>query len=91
VQESTQRAVADRQLSMLDRALRVGGDEVELRLLRVQIAGVHLWDELRTMEEWRKMRFAYPNSTRMWLAWLDYAQSVFRSFTMPAMVCAHST
>uniref|UniRef100_A0A4W4FV71 NRDE-2, necessary for RNA interference, domain containing n=1 Tax=Electrophorus electricus TaxID=8005 RepID=A0A4W4FV71_ELEEL len=75
------RALLERKVSILDRALESNPGSVDLKLKRLQLCQ-ELWEPAMLLKEWKKLVFIHPNSAPLWKSYLLFAQSHFSTFSM---------
>ncbi|XP_053093783.1 nuclear exosome regulator NRDE2 [Pangasianodon hypophthalmus] len=78
----SERALWDRKLSVVERALQLNPGSVELKLHRLRL-GRGLWDSTTQLKEWKKVVFIHPNSAPLWRSYILFTQSQFSSFSVP--------
>lgn len=78
----SERALWDRKLSVVERALQWNPGSVELKLHRLRL-GRGLWDSATQLKEWKKVVFIHPNSAPLWRSYILFTQSQFSSFSVP--------
>ncbi|KAF5900776.1 protein NRDE2 isoform X1, partial [Clarias magur] len=81
----SERALWDRKLSVVDRALELNPGSVELKLHRLRL-GRGLWDTATQLKEWKKVVFIHPNSAPLWMSYILFTQSQFSSFSVPMVM-----
>ncbi|MCI4383036.1 hypothetical protein PGIGA_G00021890 [Pangasianodon gigas] len=70
----SERALWDRKLSVVERALQLNPGSVELKLHRLRL-GRGLWDSTTQLKEWKKVVFIHPNSAPLWRSYILFTQS----------------
>ncbi|KAG7328065.1 hypothetical protein KOW79_008009 [Hemibagrus wyckioides] len=78
----SERALWDRKLSVVERALQLNPSSVELKLHRLTL-GRGLWDSSTQLKEWKKVVFVHPNSASLWMSYIQFTKSQFSSFSVP--------
>lgn len=77
----SERALVERKVSVLDRALDSNPGAVELKLERLRLCR-ELWEPVVLLKEWKKLVFVHPNSTALWRDYLLFTQSHFSTFSV---------
>ena len=81
----TQKALAERKVSILDSAIKKNIRNLELCFKRLEI-GKDLWDDKKLKQEWDTLVFSFPNKIRVWHKYLAYVQTHFTSFSLTSAV-----
>ncbi|XP_060734896.1 nuclear exosome regulator NRDE2, partial [Tachysurus vachellii] len=84
----SERALLDRKLSVVERALQLNPGCVELKLHRLTL-GRGLWDGPTQLKEWKKVVFIHPNSASLWKSYIQFTQSQFSSFSVPMVTSVY--
>ncbi|MCJ8737249.1 hypothetical protein PDJAM_G00021920 [Pangasius djambal] len=84
----SERALWDRKLSVVERALQLNPGSVELKLHRLRL-GRGLWDSTTQLKEWKKVVFIHPNSAPLWRSYILFTQSQFSSFSVPMVTSVY--
>uniref|UniRef100_A0AAY4B1D1 Protein NRDE2 homolog n=1 Tax=Denticeps clupeoides TaxID=299321 RepID=A0AAY4B1D1_9TELE len=75
------RAVLERKLAVVERAVDSNPGSVELKLERLRLCR-ELWEPAALLKEWKKLVFLHPNSAALWRSYLLFAQSHFSTFSV---------
>lgn len=81
----TQKALAERKVSILDTAIKKNMRNLELCFERLEI-GKDLWDDKKLKQEWDTLVFSFPNKISVWHKYLAYVQTHFTSFSLASAV-----
>lgn len=81
----TQKALAERKISILDSAIKKNIRNLELYFERLEI-GRDLWDDKKLKQEWDTLVFSFPNKISVWHKYLAYVQTHFTSFSLTSAV-----
>lgn len=81
----TQKALAERKISILDSAIKKNIRSLELYFKRLEI-GRDLWDDKKLKQEWDTLVFNFPNKITVWHQYLAYVQTHFTSFSLSSAV-----
>ncbi|XP_043118597.1 nuclear exosome regulator NRDE2 isoform X2 [Puntigrus tetrazona] len=75
------RAVLEKKLSILDRAVESNPVNVDLKLKKLCLCK-ELWEPAALQKEWKKLVFIHPNSAPLWRKYLLFTQSHFSTFSV---------
>ncbi|XP_076834625.1 nuclear exosome regulator NRDE2 [Brachyhypopomus gauderio] len=75
------RALLERKVSIIERALESNPGSVELKLEKLRLCQ-ELWEPTVLLKEWKKLVFIHPNSAPLWRSYLLFAQSHFSTFSV---------
>lgn len=81
----TQKALAERKISILDSAIKKNIRSLELYFERLEI-GKDFWDDKKLKQEWDTLVFNFPNKIDVWHRYLAYVQTHFTSFSLASAV-----
>ncbi|KAL6477228.1 hypothetical protein MHYP_G00130630 [Metynnis hypsauchen] len=82
------RALLERKVSIVERALDSNPGSVELKLERLRLCG-ELWEPSALLKEWKKLVFIHPNSATLWRSYLLFTQSQFSTFSVSKVIAAY--
>lgn len=82
-------AVAEKKLSIFEKALESNPKCAELLIRRLQTAK-SVWSAEQISSEWKKLSFLYPNNTDIWLNYLNFARSHLTYFTTQKVLKIYS-
>ncbi|KAL7872672.1 hypothetical protein AOLI_G00117430 [Acnodon oligacanthus] len=82
------RALLERKLSIVERALDSNPGSVELKLERLRLCG-ELWEPSALLKEWKKLVFIHPNSASLWRSYLLFTQSQFSTFSVSKVIAVY--
>ncbi|KAG9268986.1 hypothetical protein AMEX_G18027 [Astyanax mexicanus] len=85
----TVRALLERKLAIVERALEVNPGSVELKLVKLALCQ-ELWDPPALLKEWKKLVFLHPNSSTLWRRFLLFTQTHFSSFSTSRVSAAYA-
>ena len=71
--------------SILQKSLEKNPASVELKLAELEICKDY-WDSDKVTAEWKDFVFKHPNDPIIWLQYLNFVQSQFRSFTVSGLL-----
>ncbi|RVE56981.1 hypothetical protein OJAV_G00211710 [Oryzias javanicus] len=86
--KSSYRAVMEKKLSIVERAVATNPTCIALQLERLRICQ-ELWEPSVLAKEWKKLVFLHPNSAPLWRQYLLFIQSYFSSFTVSKVNSAY--
>ncbi|CAM4645989.1 unnamed protein product [Leuciscus chuanchicus] len=75
------RAVLEKKLSIVDRAVESNPANVDLKLEKLCLCK-ELWEPAVLQKEWKKLVFVHPNSAPLWRKYLLFTQSHFSTFSV---------
>uniref|UniRef100_A0A673NBG6 Protein NRDE2 homolog n=1 Tax=Sinocyclocheilus rhinocerous TaxID=307959 RepID=A0A673NBG6_9TELE len=75
------RAVLEKKLSIVDRAVESNPANVDLKLEKLHLCK-ELWEPATLQKEWKKLVFIHPNSAPLWRKYLLFTQSLFSTFSV---------
>lgn len=75
------RAVLEKKLSIMDRAVESNPSDVDLKLEKLRLCK-ELWEPAVLQKEWKKLVFIHPNSAPLWKKYLLFTQSHFSTFSV---------
>ncbi|XP_050990068.1 nuclear exosome regulator NRDE2 [Labeo rohita] len=75
------RAVLEKKLSIVDRAVESNPANVDLKLEKLHLCK-ELWEPATLQKEWKKLVFIHPNSAPLWRKYLLFTQSHFSTFSV---------
>nr|XP_055027765.1 nuclear exosome regulator NRDE2 [Misgurnus anguillicaudatus] len=75
------RAVLEKKLSIMDRAVESNPGNVDLKLEKLRLCK-ELWEPAVLLKEWKKLVFIHPNSAPLWRKYLLFTQSNFSTFSV---------
>lgn len=75
------RAVLEKKLSIVDRAVESNPTNVDLKLEKLRLCK-ELWEPATLQKEWKKLVFIHPNSAPLWRKYLLFTQSHFSMFSV---------
>uniref|UniRef100_A0A671LXQ9 NRDE-2, necessary for RNA interference, domain containing n=1 Tax=Sinocyclocheilus anshuiensis TaxID=1608454 RepID=A0A671LXQ9_9TELE len=75
------RAVLEKKLSIVDRAVESNPANVDLKLEKLCLCK-ELWEPTTLQKEWKKLVFIHPNSVPLWRKYLLFTQSHFSTFSV---------
>ena len=75
------RALLERKVSILDKAILQNPKNVELITARLKIAA-EFWDATSLHQEWRNMLFINPMSVQLWQEYLNFVECYFEGFSV---------
>uniref|UniRef100_A0A8C1WRH9 NRDE-2, necessary for RNA interference, domain containing n=1 Tax=Cyprinus carpio TaxID=7962 RepID=A0A8C1WRH9_CYPCA len=75
------RAVLEKKLSIVDRAVEGNPASVDLKLEKLHLCK-ELWEPATLQKEWKKLVFIHPNSGPLWRKYLLFTQSLFSTFSV---------
>lgn len=81
----TQKALAERKISILDSAIKKNIRSLDLYFERLEI-GKNLWDDKKLKKEWDALVFNFPNKVSVWHQYLANVQTHFTSFGLSSAV-----
>ncbi|XP_072424178.1 nuclear exosome regulator NRDE2 [Chiloscyllium punctatum] len=76
----SRRAVWEKKLAILERAIESNPNNVELKVARLEL-GKESWEPSILVNEWKKVVFLHPNDTTLWQRYLLFCQSQFSTFS----------
>ncbi|KAI7804865.1 nuclear exosome regulator NRDE2 isoform X2 [Triplophysa rosa] len=77
----SRRAVLEKKLSIMDKAVESNPGSVDLKLEKLRLCK-ELWEPAVLLKEWKKLVFVHPNSTSLWRKYLLFTQSHFSTFSV---------
>ncbi|KAG7224661.1 hypothetical protein INR49_011414 [Caranx melampygus] len=86
--KSSYRAVLEKKLSIVERAVETNPTCIALQLERLRICQ-ELWEPSALAKEWKKLVFLHPNSAPLWREYLLFTQSYFSNFTVSKVNAAY--
>ncbi|XP_061599992.1 nuclear exosome regulator NRDE2 isoform X2 [Cololabis saira] len=86
--KSSYRAVLEKKLSIVERAVATNPTCIALQLERLRICQ-ELWEPSALAKEWKKLVFLHPNSAPLWRKYLLFIQSYFSNFTVSKVHSAY--
>ncbi|KAK2878739.1 hypothetical protein Q8A67_019530 [Cirrhinus molitorella] len=75
------RAVLEKKLSIVDKAVESNPANVDLKLEKLRLCK-ELWEPATLQKEWKKLVFIHPNSAPLWRKYLLFTQSHFSTFSV---------
>ncbi|XP_052009009.1 nuclear exosome regulator NRDE2 [Xyrauchen texanus] len=75
------RAVLEKKLSIVDKAVESNPGNVDLKLEKLRLCK-ELWEPAVLLKEWKKLVFVHPNSAPLWRKYLLFTQSHFSTFSV---------
>lgn len=75
------RAVLEKKLSIVDKAVESNPANVDLKLEKLHLCK-ELWEPAVLQKEWKKLVFVHPNSAPLWRKYLLFTQSHFSTFSV---------
>ncbi|KAK9959847.1 hypothetical protein ABG768_009947 [Culter alburnus] len=75
------RAVLEKKLSIVDKAVESNPANVDLKLEKLRLCK-ELWEPAVLQKEWKKLVFVHPNSAPLWRKYLLFTQSHFSTFSV---------
>ena len=85
-----QRALLERKVSILDKALEHNPHSVELISTRLEL-GADFWDRTKLEQEWKNTLFLNPESSYLWKKYIAFTEGYFESFTASHATKAYAT
>uniref|UniRef100_A0A667ZTK2 NRDE-2, necessary for RNA interference, domain containing n=1 Tax=Myripristis murdjan TaxID=586833 RepID=A0A667ZTK2_9TELE len=86
--KSSYRAILEKKLSIVERAVAANPCCIALHLERLRICQ-ELWEPSVLAKEWKKLVFLHPNSAPLWREYLLFTQSYFSTFTVSKVNAAY--
>uniref|UniRef100_A0A3Q1EQU7 NRDE-2, necessary for RNA interference, domain containing n=1 Tax=Acanthochromis polyacanthus TaxID=80966 RepID=A0A3Q1EQU7_9TELE len=86
--KASYRAVLEKKLSIVERAVATNPLCIALQLERLRICQ-ELWEPSALAKEWKKLVFLHPNSAPLWREYLLFTQSYFSNFTVSKVNSAY--
>lgn len=84
-----QRALLERKISILDKAIGSNPKNEFLINFRLQIAAEY-WDLSTLQSEWRNTLFAHPMSIHLWKKYLSFSENFFEGFSVQQVLKTYS-
>uniref|UniRef100_A0A8C1WGI8 NRDE-2, necessary for RNA interference, domain containing n=1 Tax=Cyprinus carpio TaxID=7962 RepID=A0A8C1WGI8_CYPCA len=81
VRKMSLRAVLEKKLSFVERAVESNPANVDLKLEKFGLCK-ELWERTTLQKGWKKLAFIHPNSTPLWRKYLLFTQSHFSTFSV---------
>jgi len=85
-----QRALLERKISILDKALEHNPHNVELITTRLEL-GEDFWDRTLLEQEWKNTLFLNPKSSYLWKKYIAHTEGYFESFSVSHVTRAYAT
>eukprot|EP00731_Ephydatia_muelleri_P035635 Em0144g5a len=89
MKKRNQHALLERKIAIFERALENNPTSVPLLIGHMELC-VEVWEEDKLLKRWKDLVFKHPNSPELWLAYIQFCQSHFSSFTVTAMSALYS-
>ena len=84
------RALLERKISILDKAIEMNPKSIRLITLKLQIAS-EFWESGKLQQEWRNTLFVHPMAIDLWNKYLSFIENYFEGFTVSSVLKAYST
>ena len=89
-QKVNQRAVLERKVSILDKAIELNPKCIGLIVTRLHIVS-QFWESESLQQEWRNTLFVHPVSMELWHRYLSFSETYFEDFSVPNVLKNYSS
>ena len=84
------RALLERKVSILDKAIEMNPKCVELITTKLQIASEY-WEAGNLQQEWKRILFVLPMSIDLWKKYLSFTENYFEGFSVNSVLKSYSS
>lgn len=89
LRKRNQQALLERKIAIFESALERNPTSVQLLVGHMELCG-EVWEEEKLSKRWKDLVFKHPNSPELWLAYIQFCQSRFSSFTVNSVTALYS-
>lgn len=84
------RALLERKISILDKAIEMNPKSVDLITAKMQLAS-EFWESGALQQEWKRLLFVHPNSIELWKKYLSFSANYLEGFSVHNVLKAYSS